>query len=1121
MTSLVSAPFVSLHNHTELGSPLDGMNRTNEIFDRAKEVGHPALAITDHGTLAAHYDCWKESKRTGVKLIPGIEAYFVDDGSKKKANHMVLLAQNEKGYKNILRLSYESFKIENQIKGYMGKEIPCVSWNHIEKYNEGVVCLTACSNGLIAKTLITEENEELALCYIDRLNAIFNNRFYLEIQPHALFAEGKNGKVVNQTKLNEAMIRISHDKNIPYVITCDAHYRDKDHAKYHDMMLAIKDKKPISDPNRFKYGVQDMYLKDHEEIIDFFGKDVADLGMKNSLRINDMCEVPHYLENPSKAILPKFPIKNEKNYGEFHSWYSKNCPDIDEDKAYLRYQCMLGFTNKLGDLSPNDKKEYWERVKKELSILESRDFSSYMLIVADYINWAKNNGIPCGPGRGSASGSLIAYLTGITTIDPIKYDLIFERFHNKEKKSFPDIDTDFADPGRVKEYLKQKYGEDRVASIGNYNTLSPKVIVKDVARSLEVGGSKSAAFKIANVITSTMPDVKSIEDAVQESAVFAAYMKEYPELYEYACKLQGLTRNFAVHAAGVVIGDRPLYELVPLRIDGSTGLVITQWEKTRCEDFGLVKMDILGLNTLTLIDECLKTIEEVKDIKINMDDIPIDDPGTFEMISKGFTAGVFQLESTLTPLCKQIKPKNLEVISAINALGRPSCQPEIRELYINRELGKDDLIFEHPNLKRALEKTNGILLYEESAMFIAQDFAGWDLNEADALRKLSKLKGKDPMLAFDTEKKFIRDAMEFSGVNQSFGQHVWDYYILPLSGYSFNKAHSISYSHISVYTAWLKKNFPTEFMCSLLNSVDPNGNEAQDYIKECLIMGMKILPPDINNSGWKYKVLKPGAIVTGLSAIKGAGGTAILDIINNKPYRNIAEFFAFTNARVVNKRVVESLAKAGAFDSLGIKRKNIHDNFVKYRAKVNNHVKSILSEKNINKENEDSNLNEDDEHVATLPLRDVISNIDVSFDDSGDEWGREDLLKNEKESLGRCISGSMHEVFGSFFRKDASNVTRLSEINSLKVKTKIKIEVIINNKIKEFIIKNGANKGKKFAKYAIEDVDGNLSELTLWADDYERYGPVFKDGMAIKAICQVNEYMGTKSISLEKLERKI
>lgn len=397
MTTSVSGPFVSLHNHTELGSPLDGMNRIDEIFARAKEVDHPALAITDHGTLTALYDSWKESKKTGVKLINGCEFYFSDDLSEKKSNHMVLLAKNEAGYRNILRLGYESYR--NQASGYMGKMTPRISWEHIEKWNEGVICLTACSNGLIAKTLITDENEELALCYIDRLHHIFKDRFFLEIQPHALYAVGKTGRVVDQQKLNESMVRISHDKGIPYVITCDAHYRDKDHAKYHDFMLAIKDKKPVDDPDRFRYGVQDMYLKTHEEIIDFFGPEIAKIGMENSIKIANACEEPTYLESKG-PILPKFPVKDEPIYEEFKQWKEENCADLEEDKAYLRYKCLQGFKSKFKNKSNKEKKEAWERVKKELSVLEERDFSSYMLIVADYINWAKQQGMPVGSGRG-------------------------------------------------------------------------------------------------------------------------------------------------------------------------------------------------------------------------------------------------------------------------------------------------------------------------------------------------------------------------------------------------------------------------------------------------------------------------------------------------------------------------------------------------------------------------------------------------------------------------------------------------------------------------------------------------------------------------------------------------
>lgn len=388
----------------------------------------------------------------------------------------------------------------------------------------------------------------------------------------------------------------------------------------------------------------------------------------------------------------------------------------------------------------------------------------------------------------SAAGSLVAFLAGITSVNPLEYGLIFERFHNREKKSFPDIDTDFADPASVKEYLKQKYGEDRVASISNWSTLSPKVIVKDAARSLQLGGNKSSAFQIANHITSLMPDTDTLEEAMEQSSQFADYMKKYPELYEYAQKLQGLTRNWSVHAAGVVIGDRPLYEMIPLRIDDKTGLTITQWEKTRCEDFGLVKMDLLGLKTLTVMDECLKMIEEQTGESINIEEIPLDDKEVYKMISRGETAGVFQLESSMTPLCRRIKPKNLEEISAINALGRPSCLPETREKYIKRALGIEPVEVDFQILKRALESTNGILLYEESALYIAQDCAGWDLNEADALRKLSKLKGKDPELALKTEMKFIEDTMNHSKLSYKDAKYIWDNYITVLQGYSFNKS---------------------------------------------------------------------------------------------------------------------------------------------------------------------------------------------------------------------------------------------------------------------------------------------------------------------------------------------
>ena len=1078
---MAKAPFVSLHNHTELGSPLDGMNDVYKLFEQAKSLNHRAIAITDHGTLTAHYDAWKASKETGVKLIPGIEIYFAPDLEQKKSYHLVLLPKNHNGYKNILRLNYEAYK--NQVSGYMGKKTPRISWEHLEKFNQDIICLTACSNGPIAKALIADANEDEALLRLERLLSIFGENFYLELQPHNLKTD--DGKV-DQIKLNNTLVKYAEEKGLNYVVTSDAHYLDAKHAKYHDMMLAIKDKKAIDDPDRFRYGVQDMYLKSDEEIIEFFGEKIGRIAMNNSVKISDMCEEPTYLE-PKGARLPKFPLEKELDYQDFKKWHNSTDPNTEEDKAYLRYRCILSFKNKFSEIDTNKRKEYWERVKYELSILEARNFSSYMLIVADYINWAKINDIPVGPGRGSVGGSLVSYLIGITSVNPMDFGLLFERFHNKEKKSFPDIDTDFADPSKVKEYLKNKYGEDRVASISNWSTLSPKVIIKDVARSLRIGGDKSSAFKIANHITSIMPDANTIESAMEISEEFKNYMNKYPELLEYSKKLQGLTRNWSVHAAGIVISDEPLYNFVPLRIDDS-GQTVTQWEKNRCEENGLIKMDILGLKTLSVIDNVFKNIENTTGKKLSIDDIPIDDERTYNMISTGDNIGVFQLEATLSPLCRKIKPFNVSMVSDINAMGRPSCSQKDRSDYVKRRFGKEQVIFRHESLENALGETYGVSLYEEGMMAIAKDCAGWDLNQADALRKITKLKGKDPELVMNTEANFLKDCVQKTRMSLSKAKEIWDKEIIPFGMYGFNKSHSILYSHISVYTAWLKCHYPTEFMCALLNSEDPNSDKSQEYINECKKMNIEVLPPDINHSSEKYSIKSDRIIVSGFSCVKGLGIKAVEEITANQPFNCVQEFLINCNGRTVGKTAIQSLAKAGALDSFGRTRKDLHDNYAKYRTKL----KSALKK---------------DKEICKVEL-----------DDYNLEWDQKDILINESQVLGRTISGQLHDAFGDFFT-DSSIVTRLNEVESLTANKSIRVEGVIKSLIKEFTIKNGKNIGKKFGKYLIEDRWGNTTGLTVWTNDYEKYKNLLIDGIPFKAVCSVNEYMGTKDLSLKTIER--
>lgn len=1113
-------PFVSLHNHTELGSPLDGMNDTLDLFKRAKEVGHPAVAVTDHGTLTAIYDAYLASQETGVKFIPGMEAYFTDDLSSRKNNHLVLLAQNEAGYKNILRLNYLAY--QNQVSGYMGKKIPRISWEHIEEHNEGVFALTACCNGLVAKTLITEDDETKALEHINRFHSIFKDRFFLELQPHALQATNKNGTEVNQVKLNESLLRISSDLGIPYVITCDAHYRDKEHAKYHDFMLAIKDKKAVDDPDRFRYGVQDMYLKEPGEIVDFFGEKIAREGMENSIRIMNACAEPHYIK-PKGPRLPTFPVKDENDYDAFSDWHEKTGSKIPEDKALLRFRCIEGFRGKLDHLDNDDKEKYWDRVKVELSVLEEKNFSSYMLIVADYTRWAKER-MMCGPGRGSAAGSLVAYLAGITDVDPIKYDLIFERFHNSEKKSFPDIDSDFSDPSAVKEYVKGKYGGDKVASISNWSTLTPKVIIKDVARSLRLGGDKSTAFKISNNITSIMPDANSLEEAISSSSQFSEYMRKYPDLREYGEKLQNLTRNWSTHAAGLVIGQDPLCESIPLRIDGD-GNVVTQWEKDRCEKNGLIKMDLLGVKTLTVIDNAFKLIESSTGEKLTTRDIDLTDQKVYAMIGRGETSGVFQLESSLTPFCIKLKPKTIEDISVINAIGRPSCLSAERKRYAKRRLGREEVVYDHPNLERALRKTYGVLVYEEQAMFVAQDCAGWDLNQADALRKISKLKGKDEKMVLRTEANFVKDCMAYSKMSHRLASFVWTAYILPISGYAFNASHSISYSIISFHTAWLRCHYPVQFMCALINSEDPNSDKAQEYISECKNMKIDVSHPNVNKSAGEYRVLKAESIAIGLSSMKGVGDKAIEGIVENQPYTNFADFIARNNSRTVGKTVIQSLAKAGALDDFGLTRMDMHDNYQKYRSRIKATIrraveKDILAANptwvKIPKESLPTLTEEYEIPSDSKRFSDIVGAL--TFTPLKDEWDRKEILLNEREVMGRSLSGSLHEVFKDFFT-GGPMVTTLSGVAAEEDGTRLKIEAIIKTKIKEFKIKNGKNTGKKFAKYLVEDVNGDTCGLTLWADDYELYQGLFKDGTPFKAICKVNNYLDKKDLALSSLER--
>ena len=592
--------FVHLHAHTSIGSMQDAMTNVYDMFKKAADLGQPALAITDHGTMAAVFDARKASLKTGVKYIPGIEAYFVDDVDempRQKRRHIVLLASNEIGYRNLLQLNYNGY-LKNEYVAVMGKVFPRIDWKMLEKYNDGVICLTACGSGLISKQMfVYNEDGEWSesnchtnvLKVAERLKSIFGENLYLEIQPHDLkvlaldrrtgeLKTGVNGKsitVIDQDYINRTLVNVAEKLNIKLVATADIHYLSKSDAQVHDMLMAISQKAPVSDKMRHRYEVEEFYMKTKSDIfghfVKKFGEKLANEVCQNSLEIANKCIDPVYLD-VKEIRFPKFDLKTEEDYGDFIVWKNKNIfnDSLAEDHAFMRFRCVNNFKKKYGHLKGEEKKLYIKRMMDEIKVLEMHNFCSYMLIVSDFIIKAKQNGIAVGPGRGSVGGSLVGNLLDIHAVDPIKYGLLFERFHNKEKKSFPDIDTDFNPDGRewVLNYITNKYGKDKVAHVSNLSRMTPKVTITDIARSLELGGSKSKAFEISKKITDTIPTTaKTIDEALQQSKEFAEYCLKYPQLESYGRKLVGLEKAYATHAAGIVIGDIDLSTYVPLRLD--------------------------------------------------------------------------------------------------------------------------------------------------------------------------------------------------------------------------------------------------------------------------------------------------------------------------------------------------------------------------------------------------------------------------------------------------------------------------------------------------------------------------------------------------------------------------
>jgi len=879
--------FVHLHNHSEY-SLLDGASRISDMIQWAKKNNMPALALTDHGVLYGAVEFYKSAVKEGIKPILGCEVYVAPksrldkngrDRDEENAYHLVLLAENQKGWENLIQLVSRG-----HLEGFYYK--PRVDKELLAEYKEGLIALSACLAGEVPSLFMRGDLDGARNAAREYLTIFGKDHFFLEVQDQGIEVE---------KKVNDFIFEIAEELGISVVATNDAHYVEKKDAKAQDALMCIQMQKNVNDENRLKFPTEEFYLKSAEEMAALFPGHPEVIS--NTVKIAERCEVELKF---GTHLLPEFPV-----------------PDAVSASSYLKKLCSEALKNKNFD----GNEIYQKRLNHELDTIENMGFCSYFLIVWDFVRFAKEKGIPVGPGRGSAAGSLVSYLLEITNLDPIEYNLLFERFLNPERITMPDIDIDFCYErrGEVLEYVIEKYGKDRVSQIITFGTLAARAAVRDMGRAL--GISYGEVDRIAKLIPRELGI--TLEKALKQSSELRGIYENdsgIKELIDLARAIEGMPRNASTHAAGIVITPDTLTHYVPLQ-NSSEGWVTTQWDKDRVEELGLLKMDLLGLTTLTIIRHTLENIKNRTGEWIDMDLIPKEDKKVAEMLRQGKTAGVFQLESSgMTELVKQIAPKNFEEIIPLVALFRPGpLGSGMVEDFIERKHGRKKIEHLHPDLAEILEETFGVILYQEQVMQIASLLAGFSLGEADLLRRAMSKKKADVIAA--ERSHFVEGAIG-KGYEKKLAEETFDL-ISHFADYGFNKSHSAPYAWIAYQTAWLKAHYPADFMAALLTNSLRSSDKVSYYMDVARQMGIKILPPDIHSSGIGYQVDKEGQIRFGLSAIKNVGDSAIQSILferENKPFASFSDFCVRVDTRSVNKRVLEHLIKSGALDCFKLRR---------------------------------------------------------------------------------------------------------------------------------------------------------------------------------------------------------
>jgi DNA polymerase-3 subunit alpha len=885
-------PFVHLHCHTDY-SLLDGACEITQLMDLVVQQKMPAVAMTDHGNLFGAVEFYNSAKDKGVHPVIGCEVYVSQQGHTTRSdtdryNHLVLLCENQDGYRNLLKLVSKSF-----LEGFYYK--PRIDKDLLAQHSKGLIAMSACLRGDINETLMAnryEEAKRLAYGYADMFG---KDNFFLEIQDHGL----------DQDKIVVPLVnRLSQETRIPLVATNDSHYMRKEDARAHEILLCIQTGKTMSDPERMRFTVPEFYLKTRDEMLPMFGE--LEEALNRPWEIAQRCQVS--LEKV-KEPFPKFDV-----------------PADHTTDTYFEYVARQGFEKRRGRLEAmrrsgaltHDLAEYTERLDSEIRMIQQMKFAGYFLIVWDFIRFAKLRGIPVGPGRGSAAGSLVSYSMDITDLDPLQYGLLFERFLNPERISMPDIDIDFHTRrrGEVIQYVTEKYGREQVAQIITFGTLGARTALKDVGRVLDI--SFADVDRITKLIPTTL-NIKLKEAMQQEPAIEDAARKDprLKEVLEVANKLEGMARNAGMHAAGVVISPVPLNELVPL-YKTSKDEIVTQYDMVGLEKLSLLKMDFLGLTTLDIIQDALALIEQQHGVKLVIEDLPLDDADTYQIFSKAYTGGIFQFESRgMRDILRKYEPTRMEDLCALNALYRPGpIQGGMIDDFIDGKLGRKQVTYDFPELKEILEETYGVIIYQEQVMKISNRLAGYSLGEADILRRAMGKKKAEEMAA--QRARFLAGGKQ-KGLPQKKVEKIFDL-MEKFAGYGFPKAHSAAYAFLAYVTAYLKAHYPLEFLSALLTSEMGNSDKVVKYINECREMAIPVLPPDVNSSNRDF-IPDGKGIRMGLCAVRNLGSSAADSIIEARqsggPFKSLYDFCERVDLSTVNRRVIENLIKCGAMSSLG------------------------------------------------------------------------------------------------------------------------------------------------------------------------------------------------------------